>query len=48
MDLTPTLAAIDVGTNSIRMKLARLHPDGSLAVVCERRDPVRARKLLHC
>ncbi len=41
MDRTPTLAAIDVGTNSVRMKLARTRPDGSLDVVCEQRDPVR-------
>ena len=41
MDRTPTLAAIDVGTNSVRMKLARPRPDGSLDVVCEQRDPVR-------
>src|SRR5688572_27965510 len=35
------LAAIDVGTNSVRMTLARPRPDGSLGVVCERRDAVR-------
>jgi exopolyphosphatase/guanosine-5'-triphosphate,3'-diphosphate pyrophosphatase len=36
-----TLAAIDVGTNSARLTLARPRPDGSLAIVCERRDAVR-------
>jgi exopolyphosphatase/guanosine-5'-triphosphate,3'-diphosphate pyrophosphatase len=41
MDWTTTLAAIDVGTNSVRMKLARPRPDGSLDVVCEQRDSVR-------
>jgi exopolyphosphatase / guanosine-5'-triphosphate,3'-diphosphate pyrophosphatase len=41
MDWTTTLAAIDVGTNSVRLKLARPRPDGSLAVVCEQRDSVR-------
>ena len=36
-----TLAAIDVGTNSVRMTLARPRADGSLGIVCERRDAVR-------
>lgn len=35
------LAAIDVGTNAVRLKLARPLPDGSLEVLHEERDPVR-------
>ncbi len=35
------LAAIDVGTNAIRVELARPLPDGSLQVVYQERDPVR-------
>jgi len=37
-----TLAAIDVGTNSVRLMLARPRLDGSLDIVCERRDAVRS------
>jgi exopolyphosphatase/guanosine-5'-triphosphate,3'-diphosphate pyrophosphatase len=36
-----TLAAIDVGTNAIRLEMARVLPDGSLEVVRKERDPVR-------
>jgi len=35
------LAAIDVGTNAVRLKLARPLPDGSLESLHEERDPVR-------
>jgi exopolyphosphatase/guanosine-5'-triphosphate,3'-diphosphate pyrophosphatase len=35
------LAAIDVGTNAVRLKLARPLPDGSLEALHEERDPVR-------
>jgi len=37
----PVLAAIDVGTNAVRLEVARLLPDGSLEVLHEERDPVR-------
>lgn len=37
----PLLAAIDVGTNSVRLKVARVLADGALEVVHEERDPVR-------
>ena len=35
------LGAIDVGTNAVRLKLARLLPDGSFEAVHQERDPVR-------
>ncbi|HJZ87554.1 MAG TPA: Ppx/GppA phosphatase family protein [Polyangia bacterium] len=37
----PILAAIDVGANAVRLKLARPLPDGSLETLHEERDPVR-------
>ncbi len=35
------LAAIDVGTNAVRLELARMLPDGSLETLHTERDPVR-------
>lgn len=35
------LAAIDVGTNAVRLELARVFPDGSLETLHTERDPVR-------
>ena len=35
------MAAIDVGTNAVRLKLGRPLPDGSLETLHEERDPVR-------
>lgn len=35
------LAAIDVGTNAVRLEVARPLPDGSLEVLHQERDPVR-------
>ncbi len=35
------LAAIDVGTNAVRLEMARPLPDGSLETVHQERDPVR-------
>lgn len=35
------LAAIDVGTNAVRLELARPLPDGSLETLHQERDPVR-------
>ncbi len=35
------LAAIDVGTNAVRLELARPSPDGSLESLHQERDPVR-------
>ncbi len=35
------LAAIDVGTNAVRLELARVLPDGSLETMHQERDPVR-------
>ena len=35
------LGAIDVGTNAVRLELARLLPDGSLETLHTERDPVR-------
>jgi exopolyphosphatase / guanosine-5'-triphosphate,3'-diphosphate pyrophosphatase len=35
------LGAIDVGTNAVRLELARLLPDGSLETLHQERDPVR-------
>src|SRR5215510_5117224 len=37
----PTLAAIDVGTNAVRLEMARLTPEGELEIVPEERDPIR-------
>jgi exopolyphosphatase/guanosine-5'-triphosphate,3'-diphosphate pyrophosphatase len=37
----PVLAAIDVGTNAVRLEMARPLPDGSLEAVHQERDPVR-------
>ena len=38
---TPLLGAIDVGTNAVRLELARPLADGSLETVHQERDPVR-------
>ncbi len=38
---TEILAAIDVGTNAVRLELARPLPDGSLETLHQERDPVR-------
>ena len=35
------LAAIDVGTNAVRLELAKVLPDGSLETLHQERDPVR-------
>jgi len=35
------LAAIDVGTNAVRLELARLLANGSLELLHQERDPVR-------
>ncbi|HXN42258.1 MAG TPA: Ppx/GppA family phosphatase, partial [Myxococcaceae bacterium] len=35
------LAAIDVGTNSVKLELARPLPNGSFETLHEERDPVR-------
>ncbi len=35
------LAAIDVGTNAVRLELARVQPDGTLESLHQERDPVR-------
>lgn len=37
----PVLAAIDVGTNAVRLEMARPLPDGSLETLHQERDPVR-------
>lgn len=37
----PVLGAIDVGTNAVRLELARPLPDGSLETLHQERDPVR-------
>jgi exopolyphosphatase/guanosine-5'-triphosphate,3'-diphosphate pyrophosphatase len=37
----PILAAIDVGTNAVRLEIARRLPDGSLETLHQERDPVR-------
>lgn len=37
----PVLAAIDVGTNAVRLELARPDPDGSLETLHQERDPIR-------
>ena len=39
--LQPVLAAIDVGTNAVRLELARPLADGSLETLHQERDPVR-------
>jgi exopolyphosphatase/guanosine-5'-triphosphate,3'-diphosphate pyrophosphatase len=39
--VTPVLAAIDIGTNAVRLELARPLPDGSLETLHQERDPVR-------
>ncbi|MFL5357880.1 HD domain-containing protein [Archangium sp.] len=39
--LQPVLAAIDVGTNAVRLELARPDPDGSLETLHQERDPIR-------
>ena len=36
-----TFAAVDVGTNAVRLKLVRARRDGSLEVLHEERDPIR-------
>jgi exopolyphosphatase/guanosine-5'-triphosphate,3'-diphosphate pyrophosphatase len=38
---TEILGAIDVGTNAVRMELARALPDGSLETLHQERDPIR-------
>jgi exopolyphosphatase / guanosine-5'-triphosphate,3'-diphosphate pyrophosphatase len=35
------LAAIDVGTNAVRLELARPSPDGALEILHQERDPIR-------
>jgi exopolyphosphatase/guanosine-5'-triphosphate,3'-diphosphate pyrophosphatase len=35
------IAAIDVGTNAVRLEIARVHPDGSLETLHQERDPIR-------
>lgn len=35
------LAAIDVGTNAVRLEMARRNPDGTLEILHQERDPVR-------
>ncbi len=37
----PVLAAIDVGTNAVRLEMVRPLPDGSLELLHQERDPVR-------
>jgi exopolyphosphatase/guanosine-5'-triphosphate,3'-diphosphate pyrophosphatase len=39
--LPPVLAAIDVGTNAVRLELARPDPDGALETLHQERDPIR-------
>ena len=41
MTAMPTFAAVDVGTNAIRMQIARLSEDGHLVPVLFRREPIR-------
>ncbi|AFE09972.1 Ppx/GppA family phosphatase [Corallococcus coralloides DSM 2259] len=38
---TPVLAAIDVGTNAVRLELARPDAEGSLETLHQERDPIR-------
>jgi exopolyphosphatase / guanosine-5'-triphosphate,3'-diphosphate pyrophosphatase len=40
-NLEPVLAAIDVGTNAVRLEMARPLPDGNIEMVHLERDPVR-------
>jgi len=35
------LAAIDVGTNAVRLEIARPLPDGTLETIHQERDPIR-------
>jgi exopolyphosphatase/guanosine-5'-triphosphate,3'-diphosphate pyrophosphatase len=35
------IGAIDVGTNAVRLEIARAHPDGSLETLHQERDPIR-------
>jgi len=37
----PILAAIDIGTNAVRLEIARRLPDGNLETLHQERDPVR-------
>lgn len=37
----PVLGVVDVGTNAVRLKIARLLPDGSFDVLHQERDPIR-------
>src|SRR5579863_8895665 len=37
----PVIAAIDAGTNAVRLEIARVRPDGTLDVLHQERDPVR-------
>jgi exopolyphosphatase/guanosine-5'-triphosphate,3'-diphosphate pyrophosphatase len=37
----PVLAAIDVGTNAVRLELARQAPGGELEILHQERDPIR-------
>lgn len=37
----PIIAAIDVGTNAVRLEIARVHPDGSLETLHQERNQVR-------
>ena len=37
----PIIAAIDVGTNAVRLEIARVRADGSLEILQQDRDPVR-------
>jgi exopolyphosphatase/guanosine-5'-triphosphate,3'-diphosphate pyrophosphatase len=39
--LQPVLAAIDVGTNAVRLELARPDTDGALETLHQERDPIR-------
>ena len=34
-------AAIDVGSNAMRLKIVGLEPDGSIKSLCQQRAPVR-------
>src|SRR5512140_2016829 len=35
------VAAVDVGTNAVRLEIARALPDGSLETLHQERDPIR-------